>query len=100
MPQGSRLIGWVGGDATGNIEMAYFDPQALQAAVVTIAKDAGEPFENPRMIARDLALQGIARPEGEGSDGTRRYSTVRKIGGTSKRVIAIPLRRICQPEPD
>ena len=38
--------------------------------------------------------------EGEGSDGTRRYSTVRKIGGTSKRVIAIPLSRICQPEPE
>ena len=29
VPQGSRLIGWVGGDATGKIEMAYFDPPGL-----------------------------------------------------------------------
>ena len=52
VPQGSRPIGWVGSDPTGTIEIAYFDPLSLQAAVVTIARETGDPFENPRMIAR------------------------------------------------
>jgi hypothetical protein len=51
------------------------------------------------MIARDLALQGIASLEGGEGDGTRRYSIVKRIGGISRRVIAIPLGRICQVGP-
>jgi hypothetical protein len=98
VPHGSRPIGWSGhipATSGGCEACAFFNPPALQSAIVTIARETGVPYENPKMIARDLVLQGIAIPGEE--KGEPRYTIVRKIASSSKRVIAIPLSRICQP---
>ncbi len=102
---GAECIGWSGSiktDGGGGSACAFFDPTALQSAVVALAKAAGEPFENPKMIARDLANQGISVFESRRRRGRScGPKSSRALGGGTKLcVIAILRSRLSQLDPD